>query len=47
MMKYCLKNYPEYNLSFYTLKRTIEVLCQVIQSNLILYKNIFIKAYDI
>ncbi len=35
LMKYCLKNYPEYNLSFYTLKRTIEVLCQVIQSNLI------------
>lgn len=35
MMKYCLKNYPEYNLSFYTLKRTIEVLCQVIQSTLI------------
>ena len=35
MTKYCLKNYPEYNLSFYTLKRTIEVLCQVIQSTLI------------
>lgn len=35
MTKYCLKNYPEYNLSFYTLKRSIEVLCQVIQSSLV------------
>lgn len=35
LMKGCLKDYPEYNLSFYTLKRSIEVLCQVIQSSLL------------